>query len=111
MLNGVESSSFEPSIPESPPRFVAVGSVIAQKGFDLLVEAASLAHVPWSAEIVGDGPHLTDLQGARPIWTGRSASSVGGMMQLTTFVRRPRSSSRPDGKHRRTWPWRPCNTA
>ena len=49
--------------PTSPPRFVAIGSVIVQKGFDLLVEAAARArsHTAWSVDVLGDGPHLAGL--------------------------------------------------
>ena len=63
--NGIRPCNVVSSSPETPARFVAVGSVIAQKGFDLLVEAAALADVPWSVEIVGDGPHRVALQEQR----------------------------------------------
>lgn len=73
---GVRPGNVAPSSPETPPRFVAVGSVIMQKGFDLLIEAADLAETPWSAEIVGDGPHLVELR-ERASRLGRSVCFVG----------------------------------
>ena len=86
VLNGIRPSDVALSRPETPPRFVAVGSVIAQKGFDLLVDAATLARVPWSAEIVGDGPHLTGLQ-ARASRLGRSVRFVGWREDVADALR------------------------
>lgn len=86
VLNGVGPSNLEPSIPETPPRFVAVGSVITQKGFDLLVQAAALASVPWSADIVGDGPHLADLQ-ERASRLARSVRFVGWRDDAVSLLR------------------------
>ncbi len=40
---------------------LASGSIIHQKGFDLLIEAARLAKVPWRLVILGDGPHRASL--------------------------------------------------
>ncbi len=74
--NGVGPCDVEPSSPETPPRFVAVGSVIAQKGFDLLVDAAALADATWSLEVVGDGPHRVELQ-ERASTLARSVRFVG----------------------------------
>jgi glycosyltransferase involved in cell wall biosynthesis len=84
--NGVRLSNAVPSRPEAPPRFVAVGSVIAQKGFDLLLDAAALARVPWSAEIVGDGPHLMELQ-ARASHLARSVRFVGWREDVSGTLR------------------------
>ena len=92
VLNGVESRNVAPSSPEAPPRFVGVGSVIAQKGFDLLIDAAALAEVPWSAEIVGDGPHQAELkERASPLarsvrFVGRREDVVGALQSATALV-------------------------
>jgi glycosyltransferase involved in cell wall biosynthesis len=40
----------------------ASGSIITQKGFDLLAAAASLAAVEWPLTILGDGPHRVRLE-------------------------------------------------
>jgi glycosyltransferase involved in cell wall biosynthesis len=90
--NGVRPRNVMPSPSETPPRFVAVGSVIAQKGFDLLVEAAALARAPWSAEIVGDGPHLVELRErasrlARPVrFVGRREDVASSLRSATALV-------------------------
>ena len=83
---GVRPISVAPWSPETPPRFVAIGSVITQKGFDLLIEAAALAEAPWSAEVVGDGPHLTELQ-ARASRLGRSVCFVGWQDDVARALR------------------------
>ena len=59
--NGIDPWSGPSPWPRGPVRFVAIGSVIAQKGFDVLVEAAATAHQPWRVDVIGDGPHLVGL--------------------------------------------------
>jgi glycosyltransferase involved in cell wall biosynthesis len=86
VLNGVRPGNVIPSTPETPPRFVAVGSVIAQKGFDLLIEAAALAQAPWSAEIVGEGPHLVELR-ERASRLARSVRFVGRREEVASSLR------------------------
>ena len=108
---GVRPISVAPWSPQTPPRFVAVGSVITQKGFDLLIKAAALAEAPWSAEILGEGPHLTELQARRLASDGRSASSVGKRTSPAPSGRRRRWSYRLGGKRGPTWRWRRCNKA
>jgi glycosyltransferase involved in cell wall biosynthesis len=50
-------------IPEDPVgRIIASGSIITQKGFDLLAEAVRLADVDWPLTILGDGPHRAHLE-------------------------------------------------
>ena len=44
------------------PHFIAIGSVIAQKGYDVLLDAAAEAQVGWTAWIVGEGTHRASLQ-------------------------------------------------
>jgi glycosyltransferase involved in cell wall biosynthesis len=53
-----------------PPRIVAVGSLIRQKGFDVLLSAVAASRGDWVAEISGDGPHWTEL-------TRRAAADPG----------------------------------
>ena len=50
-----------PSSSSGDPCFVAVGSVIVQKGFDLLIDAAAHAREPWRVVVLGDGPHRQTL--------------------------------------------------
>jgi glycosyltransferase involved in cell wall biosynthesis len=50
-------------IPQEPVgRVIASGSIITQKGFDLLTEAVTLAEVEWPLTILGDGPHRARLE-------------------------------------------------
>jgi glycosyltransferase involved in cell wall biosynthesis len=80
--NGVASPSDPSPWPGSPaPMFVAIGSVIVQKGFDVLVEAAGRARVPWSVCVVGDGPHRAALQ-ARADTLGVPVHFVGSMADV-----------------------------
>ncbi len=60
--NGIDPSSGPSPWPRGTARFVAIGSVIAQKGFDVLIEAVALAHSPWRVDVIGDGPHLAGLR-------------------------------------------------
>ena len=86
MTNGLGAYSVNPSSPETPPRFVAVGSVIAQKGFDLLVDAAAFAESNWSLEVVGDGPHLVELR-ERASHLARSVRFVGSRPDVAATLR------------------------
>lgn len=74
--NGI--SQDDAPIPErSPdPYFAAVGSVIRQKGFDLLVEAAIHAKEPWRVVVLGDGPHRATLS-ARAAELGSPVEFLG----------------------------------
>ena len=51
-------------------RVVSVGSVIQQKGHDLLLAAARLSRGGWQARVIGDGPLLQTL---------RSRAAAGGL--------------------------------
>jgi len=64
--NGIARRGRPVRPPSDDPCFVAVGSVINQKGFDLLIDAAAHAKEPWRVVVLGEGPHreaLTDLAG------------------------------------------------
>ncbi len=59
--NGIDLSEFEGHQPHGGPfRMLSIGRLVAQKGFDVLIEAAALAHArapePFALVIVGDGP-------------------------------------------------------
>jgi glycosyltransferase involved in cell wall biosynthesis len=79
--NGIEPSRRAPAGPADAPRFVAVGSVIAQKGFGVLVEASRLAHTPWTVQVVGEGPQRTELQ--------RAAAAAGGAVTFSGWSENP----------------------
>ena len=83
--NGVGPAPAPAGWPEGPPRFVAIGSVIVQKGFDVLVEAAAEAQAPWSVDVVGDGPHLPDLR-ARADWLGVPVRFLGHRDDVGTVL-------------------------
>jgi glycosyltransferase involved in cell wall biosynthesis len=63
VINGI-SVAAEPAPPELFPalRIVCVGSLIVQKGVDILIEAAHLALQPWTATVLGDGPARSRLE-------------------------------------------------
>jgi len=67
----------EPTVVTSPNRFVAVGSVITQKGFDILVEASAFRTTQWTVDVYGNGPHRERLQ--------RRAEELGGAVQFRGF--------------------------
>jgi glycosyltransferase involved in cell wall biosynthesis len=54
----------EPGPPDPSPalRIASVGALIAQKGIDVLIEAAHLARAPWTATVVGEGPARSRLE-------------------------------------------------
>lgn len=66
-----------PTVVTSPNRFVAVGSVITQKGFDILVEASAFRTTQWTVDVYGNGPHRERLQ--------RRAEELGGAVQFRGF--------------------------
>jgi glycogen(starch) synthase len=50
-------------MPDEPVgQVIASGSIITQKGFDLLAEAVTLAEVAWPLTILGEGPHRAGLE-------------------------------------------------
>lgn len=79
------------AIPEAT-RVVAIGSVIVQKGFDLLIDAAELAAEPWVVEVLGEGEHRARLSAEAasrnvPVrFLGRSASVAEALDQSVALV-------------------------
>jgi glycosyltransferase involved in cell wall biosynthesis len=75
-----------PPRPDGPPprvgapgramRVLSVGSLSVQKGHELLIEAAVLAHEPWEVTVLGDGPGRAALARARAWRTRRWPSTV-----------------------------------
>jgi len=72
--NGIAASAPLAPGPLTDPCFVAVGSVINQKGFDLLIDACSHAKEAWRVVVLGDGPHRAALAGR--------AASVGASIEF-----------------------------
>ena len=69
------SASRRPFPAEPIGRVLASGSIITQKGFDLLAAAVDVAAVQWPLTILGDGPH-------RPALEARLRSSPAGRVRL-----------------------------
>ncbi|MDZ4865229.1 MAG: glycosyltransferase [Gemmatimonadota bacterium] len=63
--HGVDLSHFRPTpVPPGPPtRLLAVGRLVAKKGFDVLLEALTALQGPWELTLVGDGPERARLEG------------------------------------------------
>jgi glycosyltransferase involved in cell wall biosynthesis len=79
----------DPGPPEPAPvlRVLAIGAVVAQKGHDVLVEAARLAQRRWTATVVGEGPartRLSELADHAP----RRVTFVGWEDDVATAIRR-----------------------
>ena len=47
---------------DQPFRIVAIGRLVRQKGFDVLIRAMSNVPMPWQLDIWGDGPERSQLQ-------------------------------------------------
>jgi len=66
-------------------RYVAAGSIIAQKGFDVLVEASAFRTTSWTVDVFGDGPHRGRLEersnqlGGHVRFWGNSSNVLGEM--------------------------------
>lgn len=63
--NGIPVTSRAERLPGTPPRFVSVGRLSAQKGYDTLLEALSGIRnklTPGQFTILGDGPERDNLQ-------------------------------------------------
>jgi glycosyltransferase involved in cell wall biosynthesis len=85
--NGVEPTAGPAPWADGPVTFVAIGSVIRQKGFDVLVEAAALAKAPWEVEVVGEGAHRESLQ-ARADQLGVGVRFSGHCTDVTSAIAR-----------------------
>jgi glycosyltransferase involved in cell wall biosynthesis len=59
--NGVRVPDAAKPPPEGSGAFVALGSIIDQKGFDVLIEAAEIAQEPWTVKVFGQGAHFAAL--------------------------------------------------
>jgi glycosyltransferase involved in cell wall biosynthesis len=65
VANGVAADPDPVDLPaDRPLRVVVPGAVIMQKGHDVLLQAAALAREPWSATVVGEGPHREQFTAA-----------------------------------------------
>jgi len=84
--HGLDLTRFRPApeLPrEGPPRILAVGSLLACKGFDLLIDACALLQgrgVPFRATIAGGGPLEATLRSAV------SAHGLGSAIEFTGYV-------------------------
>jgi glycosyltransferase involved in cell wall biosynthesis len=82
--NGVDIDCFRPPTdrrrPGTPPRVLCVGRLVRQKGFELAVQAVSLARVPSLLRIVGDGPLRARLTA--------QADALGSRVEFTGWVDR-----------------------
>lgn len=61
--HGVNLARFTPTplTVTVPLRLLAVGRLVAKKGFDVLLQALARVSTPWHLELVGDGPELSRL--------------------------------------------------
>ena len=64
--HGVDLTAFapRPRLGGGPVELLAVGRLVAKKGFDVLIDAARTLDFDWRLRIVGDGPLLQSLQDA-----------------------------------------------
>ncbi|MEV4636418.1 glycosyltransferase family 4 protein [Actinoplanes sp. NPDC049548] len=63
--NGIDLSRFAPPSDQPPtraPTVVAVGSLIRQKGHDLLIRAAAASTSKWNIVVAGSGPQRAELE-------------------------------------------------
>ena len=74
--NGISQDDGPIPVPSPDPYFAAVGSIIRQKGFDLLLDAAIQAKEPWRVVVLGDGSHLATLS-ARAAELGSPVEFLG----------------------------------
>jgi glycosyltransferase involved in cell wall biosynthesis len=86
--NGVPVDASPVSAPPGGPlNVVSFGSLILQKGHDVLIRAAGRARRDWSVTIVGEGPHRQELERlARSVCGGR-VSMVGWRSDVRPFLR------------------------
>ena len=62
--HGVDLAAFSPGrrAPDGRIELLAVGRLVAKKGFDVLIESVALLDFDWHLRIVGEGPLRRDLQ-------------------------------------------------
>lgn len=76
IVNGIAlPSTFDATRPNGRLRVLTTGALIAQKGHDVLLEAAARSRGEWTAEIIGEGP-------ARPALEHRSRTLGDGRVSL-----------------------------
>jgi glycosyltransferase involved in cell wall biosynthesis len=85
--NGVPADASPVSAPPGGSlHVVSFGSLILQKGHDVLIRAAGRARRDWSVTIVGEGPHRHELERlARSVCGGR-VSMVGYRHDVRPFL-------------------------
>jgi glycosyltransferase involved in cell wall biosynthesis len=89
--NGIGLKALPAAWPQGPPLFVAIGAVIAQKGYEVLLDAAARARVPWRAEVIGEGPHRVALAARAdrsevPVHFSGHSSEVGSAIDAATAL-------------------------
>lgn len=81
--NGIDLAYFPVSdltLHGEPPKLLFVGRVVRQKGLDCLLEALALLDVPFTLEIVGDGPD-------RPMFEAQAARlNLGNRVAFTGWL-------------------------
>ncbi|AGL20843.1 glycosyltransferase family 4 protein [Actinoplanes sp. N902-109] len=97
--NGVDLSRFRapagPPVVPRQPSVVAVGSLIRQKGHDVLIRASAVARHDWTVVVAGTGPQHEDLKDlAAKTAPGRVAFSgwvddIPGLMRQASVVCMP----------------------
>jgi glycosyltransferase involved in cell wall biosynthesis len=78
IVNGVAlPPTFAPPTPNGELRVLSTGALIAQKGHEVLLEAAARSRGSWSSTIIGEGPARAALQHMADALTDQRVSLVG----------------------------------
>lgn len=82
--HGVDLAAFSPAAPRSGKRLelLAVGRLVAKKGFDVLIDAVGRLDVDLRLRIVGDGPLRAHLTGLATSGSAASGSGDGGRVEF-----------------------------
>ncbi len=81
--NGVCASDSWCPPPAGAGRYVALGSLISQKGYDVLLDAAAIAQEPWTVRVFGEGPHRQSL--------AQRAAQTHGRVRFEGWTSAPRA--------------------
>ena len=85
--NGVPADTSPASPPPGGPlEVVSFGSLILQKGHDVLIRAAGRARRDWSVTIVGEGPHRGELERLARSVCGERVTMVGWRQDVRPFL-------------------------